>query len=124
MEEKVAALRFFSSFLPSFLSTAQQPRNSTDRFPCTFEFWIGYDLGDPVLDTAEGRALFQAHFKSAATDFEAQAFCGRGDRAACVSVTMLPFNYTNTLTALWNGLNAAAYRVRPTPPRPARRRAL
>ena len=116
IEQKVSALRFFSSFLPSFLETAILSKNSTDYFPCTYEFWIGYDRGDPVLDDAEGQRLFTEQFMSAVSNFEKSTFCGSIEPPtvkSCVSVKMLPFNYTNTLTALWNGLNAEAYQVSP-----------
>ena len=39
-------MRLFSSFLPSFLATAFP----TD-FPCIFEFWFAYDVGDSLLDS-------------------------------------------------------------------------
>ena len=39
-------MRLFSSFLPSFLATAFP----TD-FPCIFEFWFAYDVGDTLLDS-------------------------------------------------------------------------
>ena len=41
-------MRIFHSFLPSFLATSFP----TD-FPCTFEFWLAYDLGDPLLDSPQ-----------------------------------------------------------------------
>lgn len=46
VEGGVAAMRIFSSFLPSFIATAFP----TD-IPCTFEFWFAYDAGDLLLDT-------------------------------------------------------------------------
>lgn len=44
----VEAMRMFHSFLPSFLATSLP----TD-FPCTFEFWLAYDRGDPLLDSPQ-----------------------------------------------------------------------
>ena len=115
-----SSLRLFHSFLPSFLSTARMERNSTDDFPSTFEFYLGYDHDDPVFHTPEGRDDFKSHFAAAVLGFDNQTFCGRDDimkrsdksRLKCVSLRLLAFNYSNTLTALWNGLNSAAFQVR------------
>jgi hypothetical protein len=41
-------MRIFKAFLPSFISTAFP----TD-FPCSFEFYLAYDVGDAILDTPE-----------------------------------------------------------------------
>ena len=47
-DAEARAMRIFKAFLPSFISTAFP----TD-FPCSFEFYLAYDVGDAILDTAE-----------------------------------------------------------------------
>ncbi|EKX53972.1 hypothetical protein GUITHDRAFT_160761 [Guillardia theta CCMP2712] len=98
----IEKMRFFNSFLPSFLETA-----IPTSFPCTFEFWIGYDKGDKILDNERGRHTFESVFRKKVESVSKAQQCGQ---AGCFKITMMDFPYSNTLTALWNGLNNAAFR--------------
>jgi len=97
----VEKMRFFKSFLPSFLETA-----IPTPFPCTFEFWIGYDRGDKILDNDLGRNEFESVFWEKVGSRSETQQCGR---SSCITIRMKGFPYSNTLTALWNGLNKAAF---------------
>lgn len=146
----ISEMRIFTSFLSrdSFQATVVPA-----GFPLEFNFYIGYDLGDPILDCESQESLLlispqdpplffifnfpvfcvprhiisqmltglnlnaaiaaedgRRGFTQAFRDATHQVECSAGSKGgACTTLDLMGFNHTNTLTALWNGLNAKAY---------------
>ena len=59
-----------------------------------------------AIAAEDGRRGFTQAFRDATHQVE----CSAGSKGeACTTLDLMGFNHTNTLTALWNGLNAKAY---------------
>eukprot|EP00961_Rhodomonas_salina_P133233 1792530-Rhodomonas_salina.6 len=99
-------LRFFKSFLPSFVETVQPL-----SWPCSFEFYIGMDVGDPLLESKESLAEFIGMFYEVVSSVPIEC----GEMPQCFTMTIKRFESSNALTVLWNGLNEAAFLVLPSP---------
>ena len=96
----MSEMRFFTSFLQSFSATVIPA-----RFPLRYEFYIGYDVGDVILDSDLGRAEFEEAFALALRRLP----CSPTSTGRCTYISFVGFNHSNTLTALWNGLNQRAF---------------